>query len=209
MAYDSHTALKLVTASTGEPVSVAQAKSWLRLSPSHVADDDDLSRLISAARRRFEDKTNRAALRQTFDWYLDRFPCDDEALRPPRAPLLAVTSIKYFTDTDGVTDTGGRTMSSSEYVVDIASEPGRIVPLGSYSWPEGSRTANAGLVRFDAGYSSQSTGVPEHVQDTILSIVAYLYEHRGEELPRDTDGGFALPPEIQSRLEDVLLPEWG
>lgn len=207
--HETHTALKLVTASTSDPVSVAEAKNWLRLPQSFITDDDAISRLIKTATKRIEDEAGRCFLKQTFEWYLDAFPCDDEALRPPRAPLSAVNSIKYFTDTDGPTDTGGRTMNSTEYIVDKESEPGRIVPFDGYSWPNGTRVARAGIIGFDAGESSQASGVAQESKDTVLALVAYLYEHRGEELERDAEGRFALPPDVLVRIQALDLPEWG
>lgn len=195
--------LKLVTSASGEPVSRSEAKAWLRIedSTSYTAEDTLLDAIVARARERFEEMAQRACLIQTFDYYLDTEPDDGCAISLPKAPLVSVTSIKGFSSTE-VTDSGGTAMSTSDYYVDTASEFGRVMPVSGAVYPTATRDINPVIVRFTAGYSSGSSGVPEGVKAEIKQIVAALYEHRGDEMEQarilEAYGG-----------AEYALPTWG
>ena len=122
--------LFLVTAPTKEPVSLADAKTHLRVD---VDDENDLiASLIVAAREYVETFTHRALVTQTWDLKLDQFPCRGEAIWLPKPPASSVTSITY-TATDGTSTT----WSSALYTTDLPTGPtarmGRITPAyGEY-----------------------------------------------------------------------------
>jgi uncharacterized phiE125 gp8 family phage protein len=120
-----------------------------------------------------------------------------------------VTSIKSYSDTD-LTDSGGTAMSSSEYYVDTASDHGRVVPFNGFPFPSSTRRANGFIVRFEAGYSSESSGVPEQLKTATKSLVAYWYERRGDEsLDEAKSSQRPLPTHVKALVEDFDLPEWG
>jgi uncharacterized phiE125 gp8 family phage protein len=193
--------LLVVTPSTAEPLTKADAKAWLKIEESEVTDDALVDSLIATARQRYEQHAQTALLKQTFDYYLDDEPC--QALTLPRSPLVSVTSIKGFTDTDA-TDTGGTAMSSSQYYVDVASQPGRVVAFGSYTFPVATRIVNARIIRFVAGYSSQTSGVPAQAQTTLKKMIARAYEFRGDQSQAEID---ALMDEVVT--DELARPEWG
>lgn len=172
--------VKLFTASTEEPVSRAELKAWLRLDELVIDEDDLIDGLVTRARQRFEEVTQRSCLVQTFDYFMDQSPAQTCPILLPKAPLVDVTSITGFQTSDA-TDTGGTAMSTGGYYIDTASEFGRVWPLSAYSYPTATREINAMRVRFTAGYSSGSSGVPEGVKTEIKQIAAALYEHRGDE----------------------------
>lgn len=191
--------VKLVTASTGEPVTLTEAKLWLRIDEHDIADDPIVTALVTRARERWEQVKHRSCLVQTFDYYVDEPIDDGHAVSLPTSPLVSVTSIRGF-QTSEASDSGGTAMSTSGYYVDTAHEFGRVVPLSGFTYPTATRVINPVIIRFTAGYSSQSTGVPESVKDEIKQLVARLYEHRGDE------------PELVRVLETVSesdLPLWG
>lgn len=164
--------LVLVTAPAREPVSVADVKAWARV--DHQLDDVIIAGLITNVRQQFDGDTwfGRALMTQTWDLFLDAFPCEEIGV--PLPPLQAVTSITY-TDSVGIV----QTLSPSEYAVDTASEPGRIVPAYGTFWPSTqSGIPNAVTVRFVAGYGSTATAVPQPIRDWIKQAAAYLYQHR-------------------------------
>jgi uncharacterized phiE125 gp8 family phage protein len=191
--------IKLVTASTGEPVSRTEAKLWLRLDEHNVDEDSLVDSLVLRARQHLEEIKQRSFLIQTFDYYLDE-PLDDGCpVRIPKAPLVTVDSIRGFASTDA-SDSGGTAMSTSGYYVDTAHEFGRVMPLSAFTFPTATREINPVIIRFTAGYSSGSSGVPESAKDEIKQLVARLYEHRGDE------------GEMVRALRDVTdldLPSWG
>jgi uncharacterized phiE125 gp8 family phage protein len=82
-----------------------------------------------------------------------------------------VTSIKYI-DTAGTE----QTLAASEYTVDGASEPGRIVPAYNVSWPSTRGHINDVTVRFVAGYTGSA--MPQSIHSAMLLIVGELFERR-------------------------------
>jgi uncharacterized phiE125 gp8 family phage protein len=86
--------------------------------------------------------------------------------------VQSITSVIYV-DTDGQE----QTLSADLYEVDIASDPGWIVPAASTRWPRTMRTINAVRVRFVAGYGDPED-VPEKIKTAIKALVAHWYEAR-------------------------------
>jgi uncharacterized phiE125 gp8 family phage protein len=162
--------LKLITAPTSEPITLAEAKSHCRVDIS--ADDTYIGTLIQAAREWCEAHDWRAYMPQTWELYLDAFPACS-MIELPRPPLTSVTSIKY-TDSDGVE----HTQSSSEYLVDTVSTPGRIVLKTNYTWPSAVlREANGAYIRFVCGYAS-AADVPQPIKQAMLLLIGHWYENR-------------------------------
>jgi uncharacterized phiE125 gp8 family phage protein len=191
--------LKLVTASTAEPVTRTEAKLWLRLDEHEVAEDGLIDSLITRARQALEERKQRAFLIQTFDQYEDDSLDDGCPVVIEKAPLVSVTSIRGFSSTEA-TDSGGTAMSTSGYYVDTAHELGRVMPLSAFTYPTATREINPIIIRFTAGYSTSSTGVPESVKTEIKQVVASLYEHRGDE---------AAMASVLDELTETDLPSWG
>jgi uncharacterized phiE125 gp8 family phage protein len=191
----------VTSASTAEPVTRTEAKLWLRID-EHTLDEDPLiDSLITRARQRWEDVTRRSAMIQAFDLYPEVELEDGCPITIPKAPLVSVTAIRGFADTEA-TDTGGTAMSTSGYYVDTAHEFGRVMTLSAFTYPTATREINPHIVSFTAGYSSGSSGVPEGVKTEIKQLIAVLYEHRGDE------------PEQMKALEayggaEYALPTWG
>jgi uncharacterized phiE125 gp8 family phage protein len=192
--------VKLFSASTAEPVTRYEAKLWLRVDEHEVSEDPLIDSLIKRARERFESITNRSCLVQTYDYWCDDAFTESNAVSLPVAPLVSVTSITGF-QTSEDTDTGGTAMSTSGYYVDTASEFGRVMPISAFTYPTATREINTVRIRFTAGYSTSTTGVPDSVKTEVKQLVAALYEHRGDEpeMARILD-------EFRSELE---LPTWG
>lgn len=143
--------LLLITGPLLEPVSLALAKQQLRVD---FPDEDTLIQsYITAARVYAESYTQRAVFPQTWIRTLDHFPLwwsANGTVNPsyrkdwpyysdfwnritidvPRPRTLSVVSITYV-DMSGAT----QTLDPSQYVVDLTSEPARIVPASGTYWP--------------------------------------------------------------------------
>ena len=184
-------ALALFTPPTAEPVTLEEAKAHLRVESN--GDDLYISMLVRHAREYVESPgTNRALMPQTWDWTFDCFARWD--LLVPRPPLQSVTSLKYL-------DTGGvqQTLSSSLYIVDTVSQPGRITPIPTPTscWPETFPRINAVTVRFVAGYLDKNA-VPVGLKHLILLFVSHWYEHR--EPYAETAALIKIPYALESLL---------
>lgn len=160
----------LVTPPTEEPVTLAEIKDHLRV--SGTAEDSLLTLYAQMAREAVEEECWRALMAQTWDLYLDAWPADG-VIWLPRPPLQSVTHIKY-TDEDGVQ----ATFAATEYGVDTATEPGRVVLGPDADWPSVTLTnVNAIVVRFVAGYADASA-VPAMAKAAILLQLGEIYANR-------------------------------
>lgn len=162
--------LVLYTPPGDEPVSVSEIKTHCRI--SHDYEDDLIESLGKAARKHIEDTMLwRQLMPATYKLFFEYFPSQEIYL--PMPPLVSVTSVKYL-DSAGVQ----QTLSSSNYIVDTNSEPGRITPSYSNVWPSVGRVqANAVEITYAAGYAS-AADVPTSFKQAILMLAAHWYEHR-------------------------------
>jgi uncharacterized phiE125 gp8 family phage protein len=145
------------------------------------AEDTYIESLITVARDIVEEHTGRRLINQTWNYYLDEWPCDDH-IKLPYAPLVSVVSVGY-TDCDGTT----YSMSTDDYTVDTKSEPGRIVLEYTGSWPSVTlHPVNPIDIEYVSGYGT-STNVPKIIKQAMLLIAGDLYKNR--ENSRDTKYG--------------------
>lgn len=138
---------QLTTAPTLEPLSLAEAKQHLRA--TDTSQDSIIALLIPAARQACETKTQRQIVAGRYRMVLDDFGC---GVQLPVAPALQVVSVKYL-DMAGVQ----QTMPSSDYAVDLVSEPGRITPGFGKIWPVILPQIGAVEIVFDAGHAAPVT----------------------------------------------------
>jgi len=141
-----------------EPIHLDEAKAHLRITDAN--SDAKITSLIPTARELAEQYTGRALVSRQWDWTLDSFPVQ---LLPPFPPLRAVDSVKY-TDAAGAQ----QTLATTEYTVDKASEPSRLVEAYGKYWPTLRGTINDVVVRYRAGYATPFTVVA--ATDVITAI---------------------------------------
>lgn len=97
----------------------------------------------------------------------------DEILLPV-GPVQSVTSVVYV-DTAGVSQT---LVVTTDYVVDTSSEPARIYPAYSCSWPSARAQRNAITVTYVAGYGISGSFVPARLINAMYLLIADAYEFR-------------------------------
>lgn len=179
----------LVTAPTGQVVSIEEAKAQCNITGSD--DDGYLNRIVTAAERTVESLTGRALLTQTWDIVFDGFPSGCLVL--PKPPIASVTSLKYV-DLGGTT----QTWSSSNYRVQLPSgdyaSRARIEPAYTVSWPSAREVIGAVTVRVVCGYGD-AADVPEPLRHAVLMLVAHWHAQR--EPVRDASMG-KVPLTIES-----------
>ncbi len=89
MSDDRSSALKLITPPASEPIPLASAKLFLRI--EHSADDEAVTRAITAARGAAEQYLKTALLPQTWDYTIAN-PCG-LSVKLPFGPASSVTGV--------------------------------------------------------------------------------------------------------------------
>ncbi|MGL5115890.1 MAG: head-tail connector protein [Beijerinckiaceae bacterium] len=160
----------LVNPPAVEPLTLAEAKRWLRV--DHVEDDGLILSLIRMARERVEGRTGRALMAQGWKIILDRWPADG-CLRLPVFPALSVTAVRVI-DAAGVASV----LAAARYRL----EPGEEPPLLAVDQPPPPGLARGGIeIDLVAGYGTEPSHCPEPLRQAVRLILADAYERRGPE----------------------------
>ena len=169
MQLDELTSFRRVTEPAAWLVTPVLAETYLRIT---VGSEDTLvQHLLEVATAYAEDYTRRALLTQQWQATIDNgaLPADG-VIDLPRPPLQSVESITYLDD-----DGASQTLSTSNYTVDIKSEPGRIY---FQDMPSIKATLNALTINYTAGYGDAGTDVPRRIQQAVLLMINHFYELR-------------------------------
>lgn len=183
--------LQLITAPTTLPVTLAEARLHLRLSPDQVAEDAMIESLIEAATLGAEHLMGRAIMPQTWRLSLDAF-----AVRIPleMATVTAVDVVKYVNASGILT-----TMADTDYQLANASDySAALVPAYGRSWPEARNQPEAVQITFTAGYADADS-VPEPIKSWIKLLVGAMFVNRESEV---IERGAALTLGFADRLLD-------
>lgn len=173
-----------------EPASLAEAKSFLRV--SHDSEDVLLGGLIAAARQDVERATGLALIAQQWRLSLDDWP-ESGCVPVQRSPLKAVTEVTVY-DAQG----NGVVLDPASYVVDGNAAPPRI---HFRDMPASGQPINGIEIDFHAGFGDAGPDVPDGLRRAILLLVAHWYEFRAVVGPRDQPVGY--PPGY-----DRLIAGW-
>ena len=172
MGYENRTAYKVTTAPASEPISTADAKTYLNVSTS--LHDALIANLVSASRILYENVTGTAVIAQTVTQTWDLTPdCGEFELSV--GPVTAV--VMSYKDSNGTY----QTWSSSNYTLDTISLLPRVAKISTASWPSTGDFVNRWKAEITAGYAS-AAAVPEDIISAILLMVGFLYENR-EDIP--------------------------
>jgi len=211
--------LEVSSAPAVEPVSTAEARSWLKLeaagSPPSHADDAFIDIAIKAAREEAEKVTGRALITQTLMLILDRFPISEpeihegfrvgpdittvlDTIRLPGGNVQSVTTVTTYDESDV-----SAVFASSNYIEDLGDNA-RIVLKQGASWPTDLRRARAIEIIYVAGYGAAASSVPAALRMAILEHVGHLYEHRG-----DQDKTIMIPDQVHMAYQRYRLIRLG
>lgn len=186
-------ALVMRTAPVAEPISVAEAKAYLRVDGS--SEDVLISSLILTSRLHIEAALGLALITQEWRLVLDRWPAPG-AVRLPLRPVQSVDEVRVF-HADGasiIVDPGS-------YIVDTAGMPARLVSTAF--WPKPGRVANGIEIDLAAGYGGAAEDVPAPIRQALLLLTAHWYEHRD---PIEIgSGGGAIPADVSRLLKPYRL----
>ncbi|HEY0301746.1 MAG TPA: head-tail connector protein [Rhizomicrobium sp.] len=158
----------LLTAPAVEPLSLAEARAFLRV--EHAADDDVIGALVSASRIHIEAQTRRALVTQDWRITLDAWPADGRLpVRP--APLQELTAA-HVLDAAGV----AHAVDIQSFVADRSASELAFAP-----WALASPGRLAAGIALDVrvGYGDAAADVPEPLRQAVRLLVAHWYENRG------------------------------
>lgn len=140
---------------TTEPVTLSEAKAWIKVANSYTDDDTIITALIVAATRMLEEYLSISIASKTYTVVLKNLLGDMEI---PYGPIISITSAADW-DGDALTVDEDYVLSGDVYKrLDTITEYIKFV--------------------YVAGY----TTVPEALKLAIKMQVGYMYEHRGDEL---------------------------
>lgn len=176
--------LMLVTPPAGEPLGLADVKTFLRLDASE--DDVAVSDLIAAARTRIEAATGLSLMTQGWRLLLDDWPAGGE-IALPLAPVAQVDEVRVVGSDDVA-----MAVDPAHYIADTVSRPVRLVLRSSRLWPKPGREALGIEIDFTAGYGAEPQSVPLALRQAILHLVAEAYENREGGVRQALSG--RLPP---------------
>lgn len=195
------TSWKVTSGPVSEPLSTDFVKDWLKVELSVSADNDIVSGLIVAARKRVERYTGISLLTQTVQQVFDQFPSGMNRETPNSelilglSPLISVSSVSYL-DSDGE----NQVLSSSNYVVDNVSQPARIAPGHGYAWPEAYSVINAITVTYTAGHSATTAAdFPNELLTAMKLWIAGHYEERQDRAKRYKDASTYIMDGVKIR----------
>ncbi len=181
------------TEPTNLPLTLGEVKASLDISDSDETQDANLIATLRACTKACERYTRRTFITTTWTLFMDRFPGKrlpwwdgvremadteltdlTEAIIMPRPPLLTISSIKAHKQ-DGTTTT----VTAADYIVDTASEPGRVALKATKTWPTGAlRSINGVEVEYTAGYGPTGSDVEAPIREALLLCIGEVHGNR-------------------------------
>lgn len=220
--------LELETASTTDVVSLATAKSHLRV--THDADDTLITNQISAATEMAENYVCSKFIDETYKLYMedwgDVYVSNTwnlgggyyDTLKGPNAfryggyfskytglsqivlPFAPLSSVTHIKYYD--TDNSQQTWSDTNYnVFKFRNQKGFIEIKNNIDVPSLYPRANAIEIQFVCGYGSDATSTPTPIAQAILLIVGHMYEKREDTISR-------LPKASEYMLDPYRIKEY-
>lgn len=165
MSDDRSSSLKLVTAPASEPITLANAKLFLRI--EHSADDEVVTRTITAARQAAEQYLKTALLSQTWD-YVVANPCG-RTVTLPYGPAQSITSITLTNEagTSTVMNVANYRLSVDGFAVHFTD----------------AQSIEKLTVRFVAGIATVIADIPITIIQGMLHHIAVMMETRDGAAP--------------------------
>lgn len=199
--------LTLKTAPTVEPLTTAQAISYMRLGTLDETETAYLTGLIKTAREYCEGYQNRAYITQTWEMSLNRFPCEhtdpltesrrSDVIEIPKGALQTINSVKY-TDSVGTVIT---LTENADYIVTKRGVLGRISPPYGGTWPTATLyPLDPIVIDFTCGYGASGTNVPLRATQAMYMLISYWWDNRAA-------ADVSVPREVEFAVHALLGPD--
>lgn len=177
-----------------EPISLDEAKIYLKIDADDSTENALVTMLIKVARRLCENYSGLSFATQVRQIKLDSFPRwrnaslqgirntsfanwrRHDGMIVPYGPIQSIDSIKYVLDGDELI------LDPSEYNADISNNIGRLFPVDQ--WPDTDVIPNAVTIEYTAGYESVSGELfPDEAKVAMLQQIGSFYQNRQDETP--------------------------
>ena len=171
MAVILNRTVELFSETTGEPVTLEEAKSHIRV----VANDENahIQQLIKVARKQVEADARRKYVRAVYKIRDRAFPCADEY--PLEWPTVeGITSVSYTASTGNTVS-----LSTSVYELDANETPGFVRLRYNQNWPTTRDVQNAVITTITCGSTAPQTNTPVEAKQAILLMIDDMYCNRG------------------------------
>jgi uncharacterized phiE125 gp8 family phage protein len=164
--------IRRITEPRIEPVSLAEAKSHLRIDSGFTDDDLYVQSLISAARYHIEAVSDRTLVRSQWQLKLDLFPSWEIEL--PRPPIATGDVVVTFVPSQNPS----LTETFTDFRVDRDATPAVIRPQWNGSWPTCRGAENDVTITYWAGYGESVSDIPPPARHCVLLMLGHWYAHR-------------------------------
>jgi uncharacterized phiE125 gp8 family phage protein len=158
--FGEHMPATLITAPATEPLSLGEAKAFLRV--EHDADDDVITALIAGARIHVEAQTRRALITQTWRIVRDAWPQAGVLAVVPQ-PLREATAARVY-----ASDNSSQALELDGIAVDAVSGILLLPP----DLPAPGRATSGIELDVELGYGDAAADVPEPLRHAIRLLVA-------------------------------------
>lgn len=164
---------RLVTPPAALAVSLDLARAAARV--DGTAMDDEISLAVRGITEEAEHATGRAFISQTWRVTMNAF---EPAIKLPGAPLQSVGHVKFY-------DAAGQqqTLDPQDYIADLESEPGYVVPAPGKAWPATGARIHAVEVQYVCGFGPDDTFVPDAIKSYILARIAEQFAQSNSPSP--------------------------
>lgn len=163
---------RITVASSGQALTLDQAKRQLRIEPDDTDGDSFVQDLIVAAHGHVERLLGYPILRQTRQTHAWGFPCCGLWLGAGDSLTVAPTAVKYI-DTNGAV----QTLASTEWVLDALSSPAVLYCAPGKSWPATQARPGAVTVDWVAGWADAAS-VPADILHAMRLLIGHWDQNR-------------------------------
>lgn len=181
-----------------EPVTLEEAKGWLRLDGTTDSDERVLD-LITGARIAMQDWTGLSFITQTVAIYP---PCFEGEMLLPTYPVSSISSITYY----DLNDTQ-QTYSSDNYELDAKAAPARLRAKWNQTWPSIYDRYNPITITAVVGYGGRES-VPETVKMAIKAIVSLWHDNDTTYMSRSSMQESEMPYGVRAMINQLKVPHY-
>jgi uncharacterized phiE125 gp8 family phage protein len=182
---------QLLTPPALEPVTLAEAKDWLKIDGSD--EDQIINALIISARLSVEAATGLMLITQSWRLAFDAWPLSGR-LNLIHAPLQTVSALRIY-------DVNGMSKLLDLTGLDVSSGRQPKLVLKS-ALPQSSKMVDGIELDLILGFGNSAASVPEDLKLAIKMLVAFWHENRGD----GTSGVSVRWPDSISALLHPFMP---